>query len=82
MFVSLKQGIAPCLVRQTKEVGVVSPECNHLSALNLLSALPCQVMVLVKPDEGILASQLLSVLLSIYLSLFSLSLSFPKTQNV
>lgn len=37
---------------QTKEVGVVFPACNHLSALNLHLALPLQVMALVKPDGG------------------------------
>lgn len=52
MYVNLKQGMAEsCQGAQTKEVGVAFPERNHLSALNLHSVLPWQVMVLVKPDE-------------------------------
>lgn len=55
--VNLKQGIALHLIRKLRQktwVGVVFPECNHLSALNLPSVLAWQVIVLVKPDEGIL----------------------------
>lgn len=54
-YVNVKQGIVSHQEHQTKEVGVAFPECNHLSALNLHSVLPWQVMVPVKLDEGIFA---------------------------